>query len=85
MSKLATSDPTRTADSGHASTMSPVRWERWREGRGAVWVHDGSPPRSPGPLRTQGDLSMSKLATSDPTRTGDSGHVTAMSLVRWER
>ena len=31
------------------------------------------------------DPSMSKLATSDPTRTAESGHVTAMSPMRSER
>mgnify|MGYP007077142544 CR=1 FL=1 len=85
MSNLTTSEPTRTADSGRVKHMSPVRWERWRGGRGAVQVQDGSSLRSPGPPRTQRDPWMSKLATSDPTRTAYSGHVTAMSPVRWDR
>ena len=83
MSNLTTSEPTRTADSGRVKHMSPVRWERWREGRGAVQVQDGSSYSSPGHLTTQGGPSMSKLATNDPTRTADSGHVTYMSSVRW--
>ncbi len=67
MSNLTTSEPTTTADSGRVKHMSPVRWERWREGRGAVQVQDGSSYSSPGPSTTQGGPSMSKLATNDPT------------------
>ena len=55
--------------------------------RGAVQVEDGGAYWSQALLRTQGVPSTSKLTTSDPTRTGDMGHVKHVSPVRrksWE-
>ena len=55
--------------------------------RGAVHVEDGGAYWSQALLRTQEVPSTSKLTTSDPTRTGDMGHVKHVSLVRrksWE-
>ena len=85
MSKLTTSDSKRTGDSGHVTWVSSVRRKRWRAVNGAVQVHDGDSYWSSGALRTQGHPSISNLTTSDPTSSGDSGHVTAMSPVRWEK
>ena len=85
MSKLATSDPTRTADSGHVTAMSLVRWgEMTSYGRRSVGL-GRQLILVAGSFEDPIEPSMSKLATSDPTRTAESGHVTHMSSVRWER
>ena len=85
MSKLATSDSKRTSDSGHVTHMSPVRWERWREGRGAVQVQAGSSYWSTGLSRKYGGPSTRKLTTGDPTMNADSGYATTKSSAGWWR
>ena len=84
-SKLTTSDPTRTGDMGHVKHVSPVRRKSLEAVRGAVQVQDGHSYWSHGRFRTQGGQSISKLATRDPTRTGDSGHVSHVSPVQRKR